>query len=98
MTAGIGLSGHDHGRYAAILHLAVMIGMAFAQMHRTYGPGSSLDSCLGEPDTCPDRAVASFITYMSAGRRSASMGRATVYKTAALCAELRRQETLSTGP
>jgi len=34
----LGLSGHDYGRYAAILHLTVMIGIAFAQAHRTYGP------------------------------------------------------------
>jgi hypothetical protein len=34
----LGLSGHDYRRYAAILHLTVMIGIAFAQAHRTYGP------------------------------------------------------------
>ncbi len=39
-----GLSGHDCGKYVAILHLAVMIDMAFAQEHGTLGPGSLPDS------------------------------------------------------
>jgi hypothetical protein len=44
VNAGIGLSGHDHGRYVAILHLAVTIALAFVQVHRTLGPGSLPDS------------------------------------------------------
>ena len=42
-------------------------------------------------NTCPDYAVGPFITYMSAGQRFASIDRVSVYKTAALPAELHRR-------
>ena len=40
VTAVVGLAAHDYGKYAAILHLAVLIGMAFAQVHRLLGPAA----------------------------------------------------------